>query len=243
MKRFLTAIMLSSLLLGTSAASADTTTRVSGNTVDTGAGGSSTGWWFNRDPANQTPYEFNDDQASIGSGSLHVPPIGPNPSDKFIGELYLFEPMTSFSVDYLTTSPASDFYLNVYANTPAVSPTNFYQCRFDYVAAGATDGTWRTLTTDAMPTRVVKRAGYTGACDLADMVVRAVSINVGQSTATDTGSSGHLDNVRVVTGDGLHVYDFDPAPLTKDDCKDGGWAQHGFKNQGTCVSAVQRAAE
>ncbi|HSW31768.1 MAG TPA: hypothetical protein VLH75_19955 [Longimicrobiales bacterium] len=30
-----------------------------------------------------------------------------------------------------------------------------------------------------------------------------------------------------------------PNPTTKDDCKDGGWAQYGFRNQGLCVSYVE----
>jgi hypothetical protein len=28
------------------------------------------------------------------------------------------------------------------------------------------------------------------------------------------------------------------APTDKDQCKDGGWSQFGFKNQGECVSSV-----
>ena len=30
------------------------------------------GWWFNRDAGNATPIEFNEDEASIGNGSLYV---------------------------------------------------------------------------------------------------------------------------------------------------------------------------
>jgi hypothetical protein len=29
-------------------------------------------------------------------------------------------------------------------------------------------------------------------------------------------------------------------PVSKDDCKDGGWRAFGFRNQGQCVASVQR---
>jgi hypothetical protein len=29
-------------------------------------------------------------------------------------------------------------------------------------------------------------------------------------------------------------------PVTKDDCKDGGWRRFGFRNQGQCIAAVNR---
>lgn len=34
-----------------------------------------------------------------------------------------------------------------------------------------------------------------------------------------------------------------PFPTTKDQCKHGGWAQFGFKNQGQCVAFVQRGPQ
>jgi hypothetical protein len=44
----------------------------------------------------------------------------------------------------------------------------------------------------------------------------------------------------ILTGD-ITVVDAEPAPLTsKDQCKEGGWEQFGFKNQGQCVAFVQR---
>jgi hypothetical protein len=36
------------------------------------------------------------------------------------------------------------------------------------------------------------------------------------------------------------VTDAQPLPPTKEQCKNGGWAQFGFKNQGQCVAFVQR---
>jgi hypothetical protein len=41
----------------------------------------------------------------------------------------------------------------------------------------------------------------------------------------------------VSSGD-IVVTDAPPLPTTTDQCKNGGWAQFGFKNQGDCVSFV-----
>jgi hypothetical protein len=44
-----------------------------------------------------------------------------------------------------------------------------------------------------------------------------------------------------VSGGGdITVVDARPFPIFKDHCKNGGWAQFGFKNQGQCVAFVQR---
>ena len=32
-------------------------------------------------------------------------------------------------------------------------------------------------------------------------------------------------------------------PLTKDDCKDGGWADYGFRNQGQCIRFVNTGTD
>jgi hypothetical protein len=69
--------------------------------------------------------------------------------------------------------------------------------------------------------------------------VRAIALNIGDTSASDTGLAGYLDNVRIATGSGTTTYDFDVNPGTKDDCKSGGWALYGFANQGGCVSWVQ----
>jgi hypothetical protein len=42
----------------------------------------------------------------------------------------------------------------------------------------------------------------------------------------------------VRSGD-VRVVDAQPRPTSKEQCKDGGWAQFGFKNQGQCVASVQ----
>jgi hypothetical protein len=36
------------------------------------------------------------------------------------------------------------------------------------------------------------------------------------------------------------VHDAPPLPTSKDQCKNGGWREFGFKNQGQCVASVER---
>lgn len=241
MKKLAALVALGLLLAAAAPAGATTTVKVTGNTVDESAGeNGSTGWWFNRDQRNVTPYSFVHGEATTGAGSLYVAPIGSNPADKFVGELFLFSAVESISFDYLTADPAKNVYLNVYANTPAtaaVAPGNFYECRFDFVAT--VNGAWATLSTETTAPAVVKRAPYGGPCVLDDMVVRAASINVGVSTATDVGVDAHLDDVVVTTAAGTTAYDFEPVPTNKDQCKDGGWIG-AYENQGQCVRAFTR---
>jgi hypothetical protein len=40
----------------------------------------------------------------------------------------------------------------------------------------------------------------------------------------------------------ITVIDAPPLPITKDQCKNGGWRQYGFKNQGACIALVIRKA-
>lgn len=256
MRRIVIALVISALaVLSATAATADTTVKVSGNTVDTAAGeNGSPGWWFNRDLSTATPYEFNSDEASIGNGSLYVAPIGLNPADKMVAEDFVFLPVAdlqSIAYDYLiagdgTTADAAHFYLNVYANID--DSDNYYDCRFDYVPTAPADlDDFATATVHATdtPTNVRQRGDRIASCPatLAGMPagshVRVFAINVGDSSANDAGLGGYLDNVVVTTTSGATTYDFEPAPVTKDDCKNGGYAAYGFSNQGQCVSSLQ----
>jgi hypothetical protein len=45
-------------------------------------------------------------------------------------------------------------------------------------------------------------------------------------------------NLNVVSGR-IVITDAQPFPTARDQCKNGGWAQFGFKNQGQCVAFVQ----
>lgn len=255
MKRSLLAIAAVALLTSTvqsGASAADTTTvKITGNTVDVAAGeNGSKGWWFNRDDRNDTPYEFTSAEQRIGAGSLYVAPIGANAADKFVGEHFVGLPIAeleSISFDFLAGpgTEASNFYLNVYA--VAENDSKYYDCRYDFVAtpdAGGADG-WRTLSTATTAARVTKSSSSRVAACPAELTdfdsgfVRMYSINVGQTSTSDVGDSGYLDNVVQATTSGTTVYDFDVPAAAKDDCRNGGYALYGFDNQGQCIKSLQ----
>jgi hypothetical protein len=230
-------------------------------TGDTSAGENQPGWLFNRDLSTSTPFEFNSDESSIGMGSLYVMPIGSNSADKFIGENFLNMPVAdvnSIAYDFLIgsggSSPdAAHFYMNVYANFGESDDLKFYDCRYNIVpAAGSTTG-FTTVTFDpTLAYPVTTRSSSPYACpDIpADMDtlspgsnIRAFALNVGDSSGSDIGLDGYLDNVAVDITGGVTIYDFEPAttPVNKDECKKGGWMTFNtpvFKNQGECVSFV-----
>lgn len=200
---------------------ANTTEVVTGNTA---AGENQPGWLFNRDVSTSTPYKFSNAQHSIGSGSLYVLPIGATPANKFIAENFLNTPIdqvNSFAYDYLIagngdSADSQQFYLNVYANID--NSTNYYDCRFDYVASGGSTSSFTThlVNVNDIPTAVTKRGSRLDtACPatLAGMpagsYVRAIAINVGDTNANDQGLAGYLDKVVVNLDSGITTYDFE----------------------------------
>lgn len=240
-------------LIGGAAAAAGTV-RVSG---DTAAGENQPGWLFNRDASTSTPFVFDFDQASIGNGSLHVLPISSTPADKMIAELFPGTPeiadVDGLSYDFLigpggAVSDANHFYLNVYANFGESNPLGFYDCRYNVVPSTGSTAAFTTVTFDpTAATPVTTRGSSPHTCPAvpADMdllspgsVIRAFAINVGDTGAGDAGLDGYLDNVVVGIDGDVTVYDFEPAPATKNDCKKGGWADYGFRNQGQCIRFV-----
>ena len=255
----ITAIVLS---YASFAFAAHTTQVVSSNTS---AGENQPGWLFNRDINFDTPYEFNTVAASIGAGSLYVLPIGANPSDKFIAENFINAPIAnvnSISYDFKiasgTVADANQFYMSVYANFGTSSDDKFYDCRYNVVPTTGSTGAFTTVVFD--PTQaysVTTRGGATPSpfpCPAIpanmDLVspgsnIRAFTLNVGDTSTSDVGLSGHLDNVVTDTDSGVTIYDFDPAVvvpptvITKNACKLGGHVTYGFKNQGQCVRFVE----
>lgn len=230
---------------------------VSGNTS---AGENQPGWLFNRDTNTATPFEFNNDAASIGSGSLYVLPIGTNASDKFIGENFInapIEDVESISYDFMigsggSASDENEFYMNVYANFGESDDDKFYDCRYNVVPTIGSTGSFTTVTFDPTEAYAVTTRGGASAspypcpsvpADMDDLSdgsnIRMFSLNVGDTTANDAGLDGYLDNVVVTMEDGVTIYDFEPAPQSKMDCKDGNWASFGFKNQGQCVRFME----
>jgi hypothetical protein len=213
------------LVLGPGLARAATTVTIYG---DTSSGENQPGWLFNRDTSTSTPYEFNSDQASAGSGSLYVEPIGANPSDKFIAENFLLSPIAdvnSISYDFRIgdggeSTDEDHFYMNVYANFGESADTKFYDCRYNIVPATGSTSSFTTATFD--PTNsypVTKHGSSPHACPAspADMdtespgsTIRVFAINVGDTSTNDAGLDGYIDNVVVSKTDGMTTYDFEP---------------------------------
>jgi len=212
-----------------------TTVTVSG---DTATGENEPGWLFNRDANTQSPYEFVLGTSTIGTGSLFINPItnsinGSN--DKFIAELFLLSPIAEldsltydFNIAAVDATDENEFYMSVYANFGVSGSTKYYDCRYSVV--GVVDG-WTTVTFD--PTQnypVTTRGGasaspYTCPASPADMdnlsassTIRAIALNVGDTSANDQDVSGYFDNVVVVQTTGIHtgttIYDFEPTTST-----------------------------
>jgi hypothetical protein len=58
--------------------------------------------------------------------------------------------------------------------------------------------------------------------------------------ATDCASVTTTPELIRYTGGNVVVTDAPPFPTSKEQCKAGGYAQFGFKNEGQCVAFVQR---
>lgn len=259
------ASLMAVLAFSVSVYAANASVAVSG---DTSSGENQPGWLFNRDPFTATPFEFNFDQASIGTGSLYVLPIGANAADKFIGENFIntaIAEVESISYDFMIGSNGLDtqeeqFYMSVYANFGESDDLKFYDCRYSVVPTTGSTAAFTTVTFD--PTQaypVATRGGasaspYTCPAVPADMDtlspgsnIRVFSLNVGDTAAGDVGLDGYLDNVVVSAAGDVTTYDFEPEPIlltpsVKDECKQDGWMTFNapvFKNQGDCVSFVQ----
>ncbi len=258
-QKTLIAGLLSAILITGTAFAATSTVVVMG---DTSAGENQPGWLFNRDASTDTPYEFNTDAASIGSGSLYVQPIGATPADKFIGENFInakIADVNSISYDFQIGSGGDvnddqHFYMNVYANFGVSPDTKFYDCRYNVVPTVGSTGGFTTVTFDPTQAYPVTQSGTSPyACpaipadmDLssAESTIRVFALNVGDTSTNDQGLDGYLDNVVVsMTNSDVTTYDFEPTltPSNKDQCKNGGWMTFNsptFTNQGQCISWV-----
>jgi hypothetical protein len=182
-------------------------------------------WFFNRDPNTVTPYNFTSAQASTGQGSLYVPAIGSTPSNKFVGEYFAANKLDdtgAISFDYrlgdgVDASKANQVYMNLYVNYS--STTNYGDCVYNVVANVGTAG-WHTLSFDpntAYDVRTRSSAPSTCPSKPSDLpstaYLRMVALNVGDTSASDSGVSAYLDNVRVATVAETSVYDFEPADV------------------------------
>lgn len=214
-------------------ASGDTTIVVTGNTS---AGENQPGWMFNRDITTATPFDFNTNEASIGTGSINILPIGANAADKFIAENFTNTPIAninSISYDFMIGAGGEEadkvhFYMNVYANFGESDDNKFYDCRYNIVPTVGSVAGFTTVTFD--PTQaypVTTRGGASAsphACPAipADMDnlspgsnMRVFAINVGDTSLNDVGLDGYLDKVVVnLDSNGVTTYDFEPFTAT-----------------------------
>lgn len=222
MKKIIASIIsITAVFVFTINAFAATTVVVTGNTS---AGENQPGWMFNRDTNTDTPFEFNTDEKSMGTGSLYVMPIGANAADKFVAENFLrssVAELNSIAYDFMIAgngevNDAQEFYLNVYATID--NSTEYYDCRFDYVPNTGSTSNFTTATSlvNDTPVNVVKRGSRIDACPttLAGMpvgsYVRAFSISVGDTSTNDIGLAGYLDKVVVDLDSDVKTYDLEP---------------------------------
>lgn len=222
------------MLYSVSAAETETVV-VTRNTVTSTVENGSEGWWFNRDPRTKSPYQFTNDESSIGTGSLYVEPIANNytdeedklGNDKFIAENFVWQAIDDFesvSYDFMvagedkTSSDAQHFYMNVYVNKPGSPANKYYDCRYDFVpqTGSTTDFTKFTVNSDSTAT---SKAGAGCPATIGEVeggTIRMFSISVGDISANDTGLAGYLDNVVLATTDSTTIYDFEATnPDTK----------------------------
>jgi len=199
-------------------------------TKNTSLGENQPGWMFNRDLATSTPYEFNMNQASIGSGSLYVKPIGANPADKFIAENFLNKPISdvkSIAYDFMIgsggeASDAGQFYMNVYANFGVSDDLKFYDCRYNVVPTVGSTGGFTTVTFDPnMSYPVTTRTGGSASPFTCPNIpaqmdtlspgsnIRVFALNLGDTSASDTGLDGYFDKVVVKVNNVTTTYDFE----------------------------------
>lgn len=186
------------------------------------------GWGFNVDAENVTAADFTSEQASIGSGSIGVEPIDnvPSNAEKFILRYVPAETIDTadfegFSIDFLIDPSAANtdpnqFYVNVYTITDDPSDTtSWYDCRYDYVATTGSTTSWTALALGpgTAPVAVTDRTvgGNCGAtiADMAPGTVLFISVNLGDTSASDTGSGGFFDNASLTVAGSTTTWDFE----------------------------------
>lgn len=219
------------------------------------------GWMFNRALSNPAPYAFSFEVPILSLGSLKVGPLAD--TNQFIAEFFTGQLPTSefktLKYSYILgagrTSTDNQFVtVSVYTNIDA--STNDFDCRFDYVATNASSVNFVPQSVDAglpgLPT-VKNGTRLTGDCpDLIERMpagsyVRAIKLTVGSNDSTaDAGLTAYFDNVEMTFGidpSGVTVYNFEPAPRTRDDCAGKKWQQYKFSNQGQCQKFVDKGID
>lgn len=193
---------------------------VSGNPDDS--------WVFNADEPYVTPAGFTTDEASTGTGSLHVEPITNSTSNhaKFIlryvpdSEISLLD-LDDFSIDFLiddagTSYDVNQFYINLYTLTPDSDDGGWYDCRFDYVSTSGSISSWTSLRFDGATTATATGDKIGGACPSSyDQMpmgskVLFISVNLGDTSGNDSGVGGYFDNAVMTLDGNTTSWDFEP---------------------------------
>lgn len=117
------------------------------------------------------------------------------------------------------SSDAGQFYMNVYANYGVSDDNKFYDCRYNVVPTTGSTGAFTTVTFDPSQAYPVTTSGTSPQvcpaipADMDDFsagsTIRAIAINVGDTSISDEGLDGYLDNVVVMLADGTTTYDFE----------------------------------
>jgi len=183
-------------------------------------------WVFNAEPPFVTPAYFSTEESSSGIGSLAVIPITNTTGNqaKFIlryvpATQILLSDLQQFSIDFLidgegTNLNPNQFYINLYTLTPDPADGSWYDCRFDYVATSGSTTYWTALSFD--PTTVATNVGSkltSGSCPSslsgmpAGSAVLFLSVNLGDTSANDTGSGGFFDNARMTVAGNTTIWD------------------------------------
>lgn len=191
------------------------------------------GWVVSNQGSFTAPFEFKEGPGTptAGDASLNIGPIGTVPANKFI----LFPPiqnidaadLVSLSFDfYLNSIPMkspSQFYVNVYVDLPQnglgiFGSGSFYDCRFDLVANGALPlDTWNTVqfSQSSAWTQITDQTSPSNLCPAtlngltANSKVLFIAINVGDTSLSDEGLIGAVDNAVININGQITKYDFE----------------------------------
>lgn len=220
----LAATLLATIIFSSTASAAASTQVISSST--TNAENVPGTWWFNRDVNTASPYRFDQQQQVMGEGALHVLPIGANADDKFIAEYFVVEDVSdvqAISYDFMIgsggdDSDANEFYMNVYVNYD--NSLDYGHCVYNVVPTTASG--WTTVNFDPAQTYSVRTRGSAPIKPCpgspsslpAGAQIRAIALNVGDTSTNDVGLDGYFDNVFVQTTSQTITYDFDPYPVS-----------------------------
>lgn len=248
--RVATAVALVGLLAG----SADAKPKKDDDNVVIVSGNNTDGWAIVESEPYTTEFAFEDGPSVLGQGSLSVPAIDGDDLDKFIayfdfGGATPVADFEQFTIDFQVIDESADtrfqqFYVNVGTIDGGDPNETFYDCRYDVVASAGSEAGFTTLVVDGSAPLAMDDSTPGGcAATLGDAsgVINYFSVNIGDTSANDAGVGGYLDNATFTVDGATTVYDFESSsrPESADDCKNGGFADFGFRNQGQCVSSVQ----